>query len=72
MRLRKWQGECVDQVLNKFAQGKLHFLCLATPGAGKTTMAAEVAAKLFEQDLIDFVICFSPGKSIRNNIRCTL
>ena len=72
MKLRKWQAECVDQVMNKFAQGKPHFLCLATPGAGKTTMAAEVAAKLFEQDVIDFVICFSPGKIIRNNIRCTL
>tara|TARA_R110001592_G_scaffold356543_2_gene658673 strand:- start:42660 stop:44078 length:1419 start_codon:yes stop_codon:yes gene_type:complete len=72
MRLRKWQVECVAKVLNNFDQKKRHFLCLATPGAGKTTMAAEVVAKLFEQDLIDFVICFSPGKIIKNNIRCTL
>ena len=72
MKLRKWQAECVDQVLNKFAQNKKHFLCLATPGAGKTTMAAEVAAKLFNKGLIDFVICFSPGKIIKNDIRSTL
>ena len=72
MRLRKWQAECVDQALNKFSQNKRHFLCLATPGAGKTTMAAEVAAKLFDKDLIDFVICFSPGITIRSDIRLTL
>lgn len=72
MKLRKWQAECVNQVLNKFTQNKRHFLCLATPGAGKTTMAAEVAAKLFKQGLIDFVICFSPGITIRTDIRITL
>lgn len=72
MRLRKWQAECVDQVLNKFSQNKRNFLCLATPGAGKTTMAAEVAAKLFDKGLIDFVICFSPGITIRSDIRMTL
>tara|TARA_R110001599_G_scaffold53495_2_gene149312 strand:+ start:4973 stop:6391 length:1419 start_codon:yes stop_codon:yes gene_type:complete len=72
MKLRKWQAVCVKQALKKFSQNKRHFLCLATPGAGKTTMAAEVAAKLFEQGLIDFVICFSPGKIIKNDIRSTL
>jgi len=72
MKLRNWQVECVNQVLNKFSQNKRHFLCLATPGAGKTTVAAEVAAKLFEQGLIDFVICFSPGKTIKSDIRVTL
>lgn len=72
MKLREWQAECVDQVLNKFSQNKRHFLCLATPGAGKTTMAAEVAAKLFDKGLIDFVICFSPGITIRSDIRMTL
>ena len=72
MKLRKWQDECVNQVLNKYSENKRHFLCLATPGAGKTTMAAEVTSKLFEQDSIDFVICFSPGKTIRSDIRITL
>ncbi len=72
MKLRKWQKECVKQALYKYAQRKRHFLCLATPGAGKTTMAAEVAARLFDQGLIDFVLCFSPGKTIKNDIRNTL
>jgi superfamily II DNA or RNA helicase len=38
----------------------------------KTIMAAEVAARLFEQDLIDFVLCFSPSIVIANEIRRTL
>lgn len=72
MKLRKWQAECVNRVLNKYANNKRHFLCLATPGAGKTTMAAEVVTNLFEQDLIDFVLCFSPSVIISNDIRLTL
>ena len=52
MKLRKWQSECLRQVLKKYSQKKRHFLCLATPGSGKTTLAAEVAASLFEKGLI--------------------
>jgi superfamily II DNA or RNA helicase len=72
MKLRKWQNECVTLALNKYASNNQHFLCLATPGAGKTTMAAEVAAHLFEENLIDFVLCFSPSIIISNDIRHTL
>lgn len=72
MDLRKWQSECLRQAINKYRSGNKHYLCLATPGAGKTIMAAEVAAKLFELDLIDFVICFSPSVVIAKDIRLTL
>ena len=64
MQLRQWQSECVNRALKHFSDNQRHFLCLATPGAGKTVMAAEVAARLFEQDLIDFVLCFSPSVNI--------
>ncbi|MCP5213013.1 MAG: DEAD/DEAH box helicase family protein [Hahellaceae bacterium] len=72
MDLRKWQSECLRHAINKYQSGGKHFLCLATPGAGKTIMAAEVAAKLFALDLIDFVICFSPSVVIAKDIRTTL
>ena len=72
MKLRKWQSECLRQVLKKYSQKKRHFLCLATPGSGKTTLAAEVAASLFEKGLIEFVLCFSPGITIKKDIRGTL
>lgn len=42
MKLRQWQQECVKKALTIY-QHERHFLCLATPGAGKTHMAAELA-----------------------------
>jgi len=71
MKLRQWQVDSVDTTLNHYASGKRHFLCLATPGAGKTVMAAEVAAQLFEQNKIDFVLCFAPSITISEGITHT-
>ncbi|MCL1056481.1 DEAD/DEAH box helicase family protein [Shewanella gelidimarina] len=71
MQLRQWQSECVNRALEHFNANQRHFLCLATPGAGKTIMGAEVAAELFEQDLIDFVLCFSPSVNISQGIQKT-
>ena len=71
MKLRQWQDDSVDTALNHYASGNRHFLCLATPGAGKTVMAAEVAAKLFEQDKIDFVLCFAPSITVSEGITYT-
>ena len=72
MKLRKWQAECVDLALKKYASNQPHFLGLATPGAGKTAMASEVVARLFNAGLIDFVLCFSPSTITAENIRNTL
>ena len=71
MKLRHWQVDSVDTALNHYASGKRHFLCLATPGAGKTVMAAEVAARLFKQDKIDFVLCFAPSITVSEGITYT-
>lgn len=71
MKLRHWQIDSVETALNHYASGKRHFLCLATPGAGKTVMAAEVAAKLFEQDKIDFVLCLTPSITVSESITYT-
>jgi len=71
MKLRHWQIDSVDTALNHYASGKRHFLCLATPGAGKTVMAAEVAAQLFEQNKIDFVLCFAPSITVSEGITYT-
>jgi len=69
--LRTWQSACLGIALNKFSSGQSHFLCLATPGAGKTIMAAEVATALKEQGLIDLVLCFSPSLTIAESIEST-
>lgn len=71
MHLRQWQSECVNRVLEHFSAKHKHFLCLATPGAGKTIMASEVTAQLLDQDLIDFVLCFSPSINISQGIKHT-
>ncbi len=71
MKLRQWQSECVHSVLSNYNKGSKHFLCLATPGAGKTVMAAEVTALLFEEDKIDFVLCFSPSITVADGFKAT-
>ncbi len=71
MQLRQWQSECVNRALKHFNAKHTHFLCLATPGAGKTVMAAEVAAQLLDKGLIDFVLCFSPSITISQGIKST-
>ncbi|MDD1796257.1 DEAD/DEAH box helicase family protein [Enterovibrio sp. ZSDZ42] len=70
--LRRWQAECVDAAIEKYESGKgSHFLCLATPGAGKTVMAANVASRLFNQGLIDYVLCFSPSLIVAEGMKST-
>jgi superfamily II DNA or RNA helicase len=67
--LRAWQKECLASVEEHYSQSQQHFLCLATPGAGKTVLAAEVAAYLIETNQIDFVLCFSPSTEVATGIK---
>lgn len=69
--LRTWQKKCLFSVKEHYSQSHKHFLCLATPGAGKTVLGAEVAAYLFETNQIDFVLCFSPSTEVATGIKRT-
>jgi superfamily II DNA or RNA helicase len=71
MRLRKWQEECTQTALDKYATGQQHMMVLAAPGSGKTYMAADLTKRLFELDLIDLVLCFAPTQNVVNGIRST-
>jgi superfamily II DNA or RNA helicase len=64
MKLRQWQSECIELALKQYLAGNSHFLTLATPGAGKTLMASELANQLLTKDLVDLVICFSPSSIV--------
>ena len=64
MKLRQWQAECIDLALVQYGSGNRHFLALATPGAGKTMMASELADQLLKSDLADLVVCFSPSSIV--------
>ncbi|WP_428819989.1 DEAD/DEAH box helicase [Microbulbifer sp. MCCC 1A16149] len=72
MHLRKWQIECIEQCISNFSKGEKHFLCLATPGAGKTTMASTLARKLLEENYIDMVMCFSPSVVVAADFKAEL
>mgnify|MGYP005821458983 CR=1 FL=1 len=70
MKLRKWQHNCVAKGLMLY-QTQNHFMCLATPGAGKTIMAAELATRLIQIGKVDFVLCFSPSTEVNEGIKKT-
>jgi len=72
MKLRKWQTECVDLAMDQYLSGISHFLALATPGAGKTLMASELADQLLKSNLIDLVICFSPSSIVSQDFSHSL
>lgn len=69
-QLREWQSECAESALEVF-QHQTHFLCHATPGAGKTVMVASVAKALLERNKIDFVLCFSPSRTVAQGVEAT-
>ena len=68
--LRDWQLSCINTALEHFTVTP-HFFCQATPGAGKTRMAAELASRLLEQDRIDLVLCFAPSCQVVEGFRST-
>lgn len=71
MTLRSWQSECITAALKHF-QYSSHFLCQATPGAGKSRMAAELARHMLAENKVDFVICFSPSINVTEGMRQAL
>lgn len=72
MLLRRWQSEAIRAALHKYQSGQTHFMCLATPGAGKTHMASMLAREMLDSDHIDLVICFSPSVNVSESFQVTL
>lgn len=65
MQLRAWQTRCINRALKTYRRGQRHFLSVATPGAGKTIMAAALTTRLFKNDEIDLVICLTPSQVVK-------
>ncbi|NQZ87420.1 MAG: DEAD/DEAH box helicase family protein [Colwellia sp.] len=72
MKLRQWQDDCINLALRQYLNGNSHFLALATPGAGKTLMASELADQLLKQNLVDLIICFSPSSIVSQDFSQSL
>lgn len=68
--LRVWQRRCIETALHHYISTP-HFFCQATPGAGKTRMAAELARCLLDQGEIDLVLCFAPSCQVVGGFRST-
>lgn len=68
--LRDWQRGCIEKALEHFISTP-HFFCQATPGAGKTRMAAELSRCLLDQGKIDLVLCFAPSCQVVDGFRST-
>ena len=69
--LRKWQAECTEKAVQKYRMNLNHFFCQATPGAGKTVLAATIASKLLQGGMVDLVLCFSPSLTVSEGIKRT-
>lgn len=69
--LRKWQQECSERALQNYKNSQHHFFCQATPGAGKTVLAATIASRLLRNDMVDLVLCFSPSLTVSDGIKRT-
>ena len=72
MKLRLWQAECINLALAQYQNGDSHFLALATPGAGKTLMASELANQLLKNNMVDVIICFSPSSIVSQDFKESL
>lgn len=70
--LRQWQSKCIELILERYLSGNKHFLAVATPGAGKTAMAAAAINELLNRDMIDFVLVFSPSVEVSNSFAETI
>ncbi|HET7327796.1 MAG TPA: DEAD/DEAH box helicase [Nocardioidaceae bacterium] len=61
-KLRAWQQEALEDYLARSARD---YLAVATPGAGKTTLALRVAAELRERRVIDRIIVVAPTEHLK-------
>nr|WP_216610933.1 DEAD/DEAH box helicase family protein [Vibrio sp. 070316B] len=57
--------------MEKYQSNCSHFFCQATPGAGKTVLAANIASRLLQSNMVDLVLCFSPSLTVSDGIKRT-
>lgn len=65
IELREWQRTAFEIAARNFKRGNVDFLCVATPGAGKTVFALKVVRFLFEENLIDRIVVVCPTEHLK-------
>lgn len=63
--LRDWQQEAYRAVIEKFQAGSKDFLCVATPGAGKTKFALVVAHHFLTENLCKRIVVVTPTEGLK-------
>lgn len=65
-KLRAWQQEALTAYLSASADGRRDFLAVATPGAGKTTFALQVATELLAEGIVREVTVVAPTEHLKH------
>ncbi|WP_145009276.1 DEAD/DEAH box helicase [Pseudomonas oryzihabitans] len=68
--LRGWQQACIAAAMEHY-RSSAHFFCQATPGSGKSRMAAELAKEMLQAGLIELVLCFAPSRQVVDGLEKT-
>ncbi|MEV0193393.1 DEAD/DEAH box helicase family protein [Kitasatospora purpeofusca] len=63
--LRDWQADALDRYVRRNGGKDGNFLVVATPGAGKTTLALTTARNLIERGTIDNIVVIVPTSHLR-------
>ncbi len=63
--LRTWQQEAFRAVWNCYEQTKKYFLCVATPGSGKTKFALAIAHEFLRNNIIDRIVVVTPSDNLK-------
>lgn len=63
--LREWQGEAYREVLDKLAKNSTDFLCVATPGSGKTKFGLVIAHELLKKKIVDRFVVVTPNDQLK-------
>lgn len=65
-KLRAWQEQALAAYLERSAAGERDFLTVATPGAGKTTYALQVATELIGRGVVAEVTVVAPTEHLKH------
>jgi superfamily II DNA or RNA helicase len=63
--LRKWQSEAFSKAYKFYSSGKKEFLCVATPGAGKTIFGLKLAHQFLTEKLVDRIVIICPTEHLK-------
>lgn len=69
--LREWQQEAFRATIDAVSRGCKDFLCVATPGAGKTIFALRVAHHLMREKLCDRIVLVTYTDSLKRQWAAT-